>query len=252
MNIITNINEWREIRKQLQNKSIGFIPTMGNLHAGHASLCERSLDENDVTVVSIFINSVQFNQVSDFELYPRTLSEDSKLLTSLNVDYLFLPDYQTMYPDNYQIQLSETHLSNELEGEFRPGHFTGVLTIVLKLLNLVKPKYAYFGEKDYQQFLLVKKMQEALFLPTEIIACPTIRAEDGLAMSSRNSRLTASQRKKAAHFSRLLQSSLPIPKIMAELAALGFKIDYIKEQWQRRLGAVWLDDVRLIDNVPLK
>ncbi|TAK72359.1 MAG: pantoate--beta-alanine ligase [Gammaproteobacteria bacterium] len=252
MKIVTTINDWQIIRQQLTGKSIGFVPTMGHLHAGHISLCERSRVENDITVVSIFVNPTQFNQGSDFQLYPRTIEQDKSLLVSHQIDYLFLPDAESMYADHYEVQVTETALSHELEGEFRPGHFTGMLTVVLKLLNLVQAARAYFGEKDYQQLLLVKKMVAALFLPTEIIACETLRADDGLALSSRNSRLNAAQRQKAAHFPHLLQSDAAIEKIIAQLQALGFKVDYIADQWQRRLGAVWLDDVRLIDNISIK
>jgi pantoate--beta-alanine ligase len=252
MNIVMEIREWLKIRKQLSGKTIGFVPTMGNLHSGHLSLCQRSKVENEVTLVSIFVNPVQFNQTSDFENYPRTLSKDKELLIDHKIDYLLLPDANTMYGDNYQIQVTETNLALELEGEFRPGHFNGMLTVVMKLLNLMQPARAYFGEKDYQQLLLVKKMVNALFLPTEIVACETVRAEDGLALSSRNSRLTPEQRIKSAVFPKLLQSSLGVEKITEQLKSLGFKVDYIAEKWERRLGAVWLDDVRLIDNVSIK
>jgi pantoate--beta-alanine ligase len=251
MNIVTKIAEWRKIRETLQNKTIGFIPTMGHLHAGHLSLCQRSAVENAITVVSIFVNPKQFNQVSDFEHYPRTIAEDIAKLELQHVDYLFMPDANEMYPDDYQIQVTESSLGCELEGEFRPGHFNGMLTIVLKLLNLMQATHAYFGEKDYQQLLLIKKMVHALFLTTEIIACPTLRAEDGVALSSRNSRLNPEQRQKAQQFAQLLQSSLPLEKITEKLQALNIRVDYIIEKWQRRLGAVWIDDIRLIDNISL-
>lgn len=249
MNIVTEIKVWQKLRKELGNKTIGFIPTMGHLHAGHLSLCARSIAENDVTVASIFINPTQFNEVSDFQRYPRTMVEDKALLETLAVDYLLLPEANDMYPDDYHVQVSESYLSKELEGEFRPGHFTGMLTVVLKFLNLVQPNKAYFGEKDYQQYLLIKKMCDGLFLPTEIIACETIRANDGLALSSRNSRLNANERAKAAIFPKILQSSLTSEQISEELKALGFKVDYVVDKWQRRLGAVWLNDIRLIDNI---
>lgn len=252
MNIVTNISEWRQIKNNLTSKTIGFVPTMGHLHAGHLSLCARASDENDVTVVSIYVNPTQFNQASDFDLYPRTLERDSAMLASQQVDYLFLPDAKEMYQDGYQVQVTENTISTELEGLYRPGHFNGMLTVVLRLLNIIQPLRAYFGEKDYQQVLLVKKMVNALCVPMEIVACETVRDEDGLALSSRNSRLNEQQRKKAAHFPRLLHSELQPEKISEQLQALGFKVDYIAEQWQRRLGAVWLDDVRLIDNIFLK
>ncbi|HEX4044051.1 MAG TPA: pantoate--beta-alanine ligase [Gammaproteobacteria bacterium] len=249
MNIVTEINAWQAIRKSLQQQTIGFIPTMGNLHAGHLSLCERSCAENNINVVSIFVNPMQFNQPEDFNQYPRTLGQDIALLSSLPIDYLLLPSIEALYPDCYQLQVQETVLSTELEGLFRPGHFTGMLTIVLKLLNLVMPTHVYFCEKDYQQLLLVKKLVQALFLPITVVACATIRAEDGLALSSRNARLTVQQRRHAAAFPRLLHSLLDTETISVKLVELGFKVEYIVEQWGRILGAVWLGDVRLIDNV---
>lgn len=252
MNIVTEIKDWRALRKTLANKTIGFIPTMGHLHAGHLSLCKRSKAENEITVVSIFVNPTQFNQNSDFEKYPRTLEQDQEFLAAQGVDYLLVPDAQALYPDNFQIQVMETELSKELEGEFRPGHFSGMLTIVLKLLNLAQATRSYFGEKDYQQLLLVKKMADALFLATEIIGCETVRAEDGLALSSRNSRLTPEQRAQSLNFPRLLNSSQSVEEIKKQLQTLGFKVDYITEKWRRRLGAVWVDEVRLIDNFTLE
>lgn len=251
MNIVTDLQEWLAIRNTLQHKSIGFVPTMGNLHAGHLSLCERAAAENDITVVSIFVNPTQFNETNDFANYPRTLLEDQESLAKFNIDYLLLPTQESMYADQYEIQVNETSLSQILEGEFRPGHFSGMLTVVLKLLNLVAPQHAYFGEKDYQQFLLIQKMVGALFLPVKIIGCETVRARDGLALSSRNSRLNEVARERAAAFPRLLSSDLTVSEIMNELAKLEFKVEYIAEKWGRRLGAVWLDGVRLIDNVAI-
>lgn len=252
MNIVTSVKEWQTIRKTFRSKSIGLVATMGHLHRGHLSLCTRSQKENDVTVVSIFVNPTQFNQTSDFDLYPRTLLQDQALLSEQQVDYLFLPDVNSLYPDDYQLRIVETELSTILEGKFRPGHFSGVLTIILKLLNLIQPTAAYFGEKDYQQLLLVQKMASTLFLPVNIIGCETVRDTDGLALSSRNSRLSSQQRQKAAHFPRLLRSPLNPEKIIEQLNELGFKVDYIIDKWQRRLAAVWLDEVRLIDNVLMK
>jgi len=249
MNILSNLTDCRVLHQT--NQSIGFVPTMGNLHAGHASLIERSKQENDITVVSIFVNRAQFNQASDYQHYPRTIEQDSELLSTLKVDYLLLPSEQVMYPDGYQVKLTETEISRELEGEHRPGHFDGMLTVVLKLFNLVKPTRAYFGEKDYQQLLLVKKMVAALLLPIDIIACETQRAKDNLALSSRNSRLTVEHRAQAALFPMLLQQPIPVDEVSKKLVELGFKVDYIAEKWGRRLGAVWLDNVRLIDNVAM-
>lgn len=245
---LSSIKEFQAWRKSISQQSIGFIPTMGNLHDGHLSLCERSKQENDITVVSIFVNPTQFNQSSDFDLYPRTIAKDLNLLIEY-ADCVFLPSADSMYADNYQIKIIENDLSKEFEGEYRPGHFTGMLTVVLKLLNLVYPTKAYFGEKDYQQLLLIKKMVSSLFLPIDIIACETVRAEDGLALSSRNSRLNQQQRAHAAHFPASLKKAKTAEDAKIQLEKLGFKIDYIVDKWERRLGAVWLDDVRLIDNV---
>lgn len=249
MNTLTSIKDWRETRLSLNDKRVGFVPTMGNLHEGHLALCERSKQENEVTVVSIFVNPTQFNQTQDFQSYPRTLDEDSEKLRAAGVDYVFVPNATEMYPDHFTVQVSETQLGNGLEGEHRPGHFTGMLTVVMKLLNIIQPTRAYFGEKDYQQFLLVKKMVEALFMPMEVVAHPTVRAEDGLALSSRNSRLSKNARLRAASFSRLLQSPKSLEEIRSELISQGFKVEYLEERWKRRLGAVVLEGVRLIDNV---
>lgn len=251
MNILTTLKSWQDTRLSLKDKRVGFVPTMGNLHEGHLALCQRSLSENDITVVSIFVNPTQFNQTQDFQSYPRTLEEDCQKLKTLGVDFVLVPDANEIYPDHYTMQVSETHLSTDLEGACRPGHFSGMLTVVLKLLNLVQASNAYFGEKDYQQYLLIKKMASAFFLPVNIVPCPIVRAEDGLALSSRNSRLSESARQKAAHFPRLLQMNEPLSVIQAELSALGFMVEYLEERWGRRLGAVILDNVRLLDNVEI-
>lgn len=251
MNIVTQLKDWQQLRKKMNGSTIGFVPTMGNLHLGHLSLFERAKKENEFAVASIFVNPTQFHLTNDFENYPQTKDEDIALLQSIEVDYVLLPTVQELYQDDYQTRIAETKLSLELEGEYRPGHFTGMLTVVLKLLNLTQPTCAYFGEKDYQQLLLIKKMVQAFFLPTEIKACKTIRAADGVALSSRNARLTPRERQKLALFPQLLKSHLPKEKIMHELELQGFKVEYIEERWQRRLGAVWLGNVRLIDNVAI-
>lgn len=250
MNIVTSIAEWQVLRKKIQDKSIGFVHTMGHLHEGHLSLCARSQQENEITVAAIFINPTQFNRDEDFVNYPRTLEKDKNLLATQQVNYLLLLDKQAIYPDDYHIQVSEiTELSQIQEGKFRPGHFDGMLTVVLKYLNIIRPTRAYYGEKDYQQLLLIKKMAQALFLGTEIIACLTVRDKDGLALSSRNSRLTAEQREKAYYFPEMLKKVQNSVSTVKELETLGFKVDYVEDRWDRRLAAVWLGDVRLIDNV---
>lgn len=247
--IVSDPKKWRSLRKALKG-SLGFVPTMGCLHEGHVSLCRQAKAENDIVLASIFVNPTQFNDPADFEKYQRTLEADCKLLDTVGVDYVFNPDAKDMYPDNYEVQVTEAVVSKELEGEFRPGHFTGMMTVVMKLLNIAQADRAYFGEKDFQQLLLVKKMAEALFLPTDIIGCPTMRAEDGLALSSRNGRLPSALREKAAEMARLLQSSLSDAEVVKELTAAGFKPEYVATKWGRRLAAAWLGDVRLIDNVP--
>ncbi len=250
MNIVTSLQEWRKIRKNL-DKMIGFIPTMGHLHEGHLSLCERAKRETDITVVSIFVNPAQFNETQDFERYPRDLEADRRLLEQAKVDFLLAPSAHEIYPDQYQIQIMETELSQVLEGKFRPGHFNGMLTVVLKLLNLVQADLAYFGEKDYQQLLLIEKMVKAFFLDVQIVACQTVRDQHGLALSSRNARLNAEQKIKAASLHTVLKTTSDLKQAIDALNQIGFKVDYVEEKWQRRLAAVWLDEVRLIDNILL-
>lgn len=251
MNIVTDINEMQQLRNGM-TQSVGFVATMGNLHDGHMQLCHRARSENDVVIASIFVNPSQFNEKADFTTYPRTLDADIEKLKACGVDVVFSPTDAAMYPDDYQIKLTETGISQPLEGVQRPGHFDGMLTVVMKLLNIIRPQRAYFGEKDYQQYLLVKKMAAAFFLQTDIIGCQTVRHEDGLAMSSRNTRLSATDRVHAGHFPRLLHDTkLQVDEVVSELSRLGFKVEYIEEKWQRRFGAVTLNGVRLIDNIAL-
>ncbi len=247
--VIKQINKWKEIRSSLQSKSIGFVPTMGALHEGHLSLMRKSVSDNDITVASIFINPTQFNDKEDFKNYPSTFESDLQKLENENVDYLFYPDYKEIYNDDFRYEINEKELSKKLCGAHRPGHFTGVLTIVMKLLNIIKPTKAYFGEKDYQQYLLIKGMAEAFFLDCEIVPLPLIREEDGLAMSSRNKLLTKEERKTAPKFHEWLSSNRPIDEIKTGLENEGFRIDYVEEIDRRRFGAVHLGKVRLIDNV---
>ena len=249
MKTIRTIKEWETEKRNLQGKTIGLVPTMGALHNGHLSLVKKSLAENDCTVVSIFLNPTQFNNKSDLEKYPKVLGDDCTLLSQAGADYLFLPDYGTMYPDDYRYRLGETTLSKTLCGATRPGHFDGVLTVVLKLLNIFMPSRAYFGEKDYQQYLLIRGMAEAFFLETEIVPCPLVREETGLALSSRNRRLSPEALRKAPLFYRALSSGMRTGEIRAQLERDGFSVDYVEERDDRIFGAVFLEDVRLIDNV---
>lgn len=250
MKVITDINEWQIVRssKEFSNKTLGFVPTMGALHDGHLSLVKISNQQCDLTVVSIFINPTQFNNSSDLEKYPSNIGRDIQLLSESEVEYVFAPGFDSIYPDNYKYKIIETDLSNKLCGAARPGHFDGVLTVVIRLLNIVKPTKAFFGEKDYQQYLLIKNMVNAFFIDTEIIACPIIRNEYGLAHSSRNERLNEREKKLAPIFPKLLQSGLPLNEIKNQLNSLGFKVDYIEEFEGRRFGAVYIGEVRLIDN----
>lgn len=248
--IVSDPKKWQKQRKELKG-TLGFVPTMGNLHEGHIELARRARKECDHVIVSLFVNPTQFNQRSDYEKYARTFDADVKLLGEAGVDFILYPDEPAMYPDKYEVQVQEKVISKELEGEFRPGHFEGMLTVVLKLLNIAQADKAYFGEKDFQQLTLVRKMVEAFFIPTEIVPCPTIRQEDGLALSSRNGRLSPEQRKQATEISRLLKSGFSDEEVMKKLQEAGFRPEYVATKWGRRLAAAWLGDVRLIDNVPL-
>jgi pantoate--beta-alanine ligase len=223
---------------------------MGALHAGHRSLIDRSRAENETTVVSIFINPTQFDDAKDYEKYPRTFDRDIGMLNDAGVDYLFFPDDPMLYPDAFTYRLVETAFSKELCGASRPGHFDGVLTVVMKLLQLVKAGKAYFGEKDYQQYLLIKGMVEAFFVPTEIVPCAMVREADGLAMSSRNVRLSEEGRAKAAEFAAALRTPMEPGERLRRLSAIG-EVDYVQERFGRRFGAISIEGVRLIDNVEI-
>ncbi|MGE4350490.1 MAG: pantoate--beta-alanine ligase [Candidatus Berkiella sp.] len=248
MQMIESISEWKKIRSTLQNQSIGFVPTMGNLHAGHASLLQRSIHENSTTILSIFVNPTQFNDANDLNRYPKTLEADLDMARNLGVDYVFFPNTDMMYPDEYRYRVTENTFSAQLEGQHRPGHFDGVLTVVLKLFNLIKPHKAYFGEKDRQQLLLIQDMVKALFLDIEIIACPTIRDASGLALSSRNQFLSIENKRLAARFPEILQSNSASDEIVGQLSNLGFVVDYVQDYGQYRFGAVKIQSIRLIDN----
>ncbi len=202
-------HEIREIKKyisELNNTGvkIGFVPTMGALHKGHISLVKRAKDENAVCVCSIFVNPAQFNNKEDLELYPRTLEADTSLLESVGCDVLFAPSEQEMYPEPDNTTFDFGGLDKPLEGKFRPGHFNGVAIIVKKLFDIVNPTKAYFGEKDFQQLVIIKYMVKNLGLPVEIVSCETEREHDGFAISSRNSRLSESERKEATEIYRML------------------------------------------------
>jgi pantoate--beta-alanine ligase len=250
MKVIESIAAWRSARKEFPAGRVGFVPTMGALHEGHAALLRRTHDDCEISVLSIFVNPTQFNDPQDLAKYPRTLDQDLEVARREGVDFMFLPDAPSMYHDGYRYQVTENTLSRELCGVHRPGHFDGVLSVVLKLFQLVKPDRAYFGEKDYQQLELVRGMAGAFFLDLEIVAVATVREADGLAMSSRNARLTPAQRAQAPVFPEILRSSPDAAEAAQRLEAFGFDVDYVEDRPSRRFGAVKLGDVRLIDNVP--
>lgn len=206
-----------ELKKELDlcrdnGKTIGLVPTMGALHAGHASLVERSVKENDVTVVSIFVNPTQFNDKNDLMNYPRDLDADCRLLDKVGAAIAFAPEVEEMYPEPDTRQFSFAPLDEVMEGPFRPGHFNGVAQIVSKLFYAVEPDRAYFGEKDFQQLAIIREMVRQLGLKLEIVGCPIVREEDGLAMSSRNMLLTAEERTRALKISQTLFASLEYAK----------------------------------------
>lgn len=194
-------------KERLQNKTIGFVPTMGALHAGHISLVHTSVKENEVTVVSIFVNPTQFNDPKDLETYPRTMEADCAVLEATRCDYVFAPSVREMYPEPDSREFDFGPLSRVMEGAHRPGHFNGVAQIVSKLFYAVEPENAYFGEKDFQQIAIIRAMVRQLNLPVVIHACPILREPDGLAMSSRNVRLSPDQRQKAPLIARTLKES---------------------------------------------
>ena len=229
---------------------IGFVPTMGALHEGHASLLKKAREENQLTILSVFVNPTQFNNPNDLTDYPKTFEHDLSIATKEKVDILFFPKYEDIYADNYRFKLTENEFSEKLCGAHRPGHFDGVLTVVLKLLVLTKADKAYFGEKDYQQLKLIQDMAKALFVETQIIGCPTFREHSGLAMSSRNLRLSPEALEKASLIYKTIKNS-SANEAFEKLKSAGFDVDYVEEYFGRRFAAASLEGVRLIDNVEI-
>ena len=281
MQTISNIAELRALRREWQLKGlrIGFVPTMGNLHLGHLSLVEAAKKDADIVVVSIFVNPMQFGAGEDLDNYPRTLAEDSAQLAELGVDVIFTPTANDIYPRGLEQQtfVEVPGISYMICGASRPGHFRGVATVVTKLFNMVQPNIAYFGEKDYQQVQVIKAMVEDLSMNLDIVSVPTMRHDDGLAMSSRNGYLNEQQRQVAPTLYRVLsdikQALLDgeqdhnhlIIQGNARLTDVGFKPDYIEirnahtlqpagfaEKELVILGAAFLGKTRLIDNLPLE
>lgn len=280
MKVIRTISELRnELRKcREEGKSVGLVPTMGALHSGHASLVERSVAENDVTVVSVFVNPTQFNDKNDLKNYPRDLDADCVLLQGVGADIAFAPEVEEMYPEPDTREFAFAPLDTVMEGAFRPGHFNGVAQIVSKLFYAVEPDRAYFGEKDFQQLAIIRDMVRQLGLGLQIVGCPIVREEDGLALSSRNMLLTAEERTRALIISRTLFESLEVARTssLASTKAFvedrinsveGFKLEYYQIVDGNTLQPVaeWGDSdyivgcialfcgkIRLIDNIKYK
>ncbi|WP_278874235.1 pantoate--beta-alanine ligase [Paracoccus yeei] len=265
------IGDWRA-----EGATIGVVPTMGALHEGHLSLVRAAQGECDRVIVTLFVNPRQFNNPEDFAKYPRTEDADAAILAPLAVDALFVPDAAEVYPPGHATVVSVGGIGTLLEGAHRPGHFDGVATVVALLLNLTRADRAYFGEKDWQQLQVVRQMVADLRMPVRIVACPSVRAEDGVALSSRNQRLSPDARRRAAAIPQALAAAAraieggaaPEPVLedaRATLRDAGLgPLDYLElrdalslaeprpGEEARLLVAVWLDGVRLIDNVPVR
>lgn len=230
-------NELFKVRKE--GKEIGLVPTMGALHEGHASLVKRSVRENGVTVVSVFLNPTQFNDKGDLERYPRNLKADCKLLEECGADYVFAPSVEEMYPTPDERHFEFPPVSTVMEGARRPGHFNGVCQVVSRLFYIVRPTRAYFGEKDWQQIAVVKRLVDYVNVPVKIVECPIIREDDGLAMSSRNTLLAADERAIAPNIFRVLKESQAYAKdhtvaethdyVVSEINAVdGLEVEYFE------------------------
>ncbi len=273
-----------ELRSELSStraaqRSIGLVPTMGALHRGHADLIRRSVSESDITVASIFVNPLQFDNSTDLDTYPKTMDADLELCARLGVDVVFVPDAREMYPIGFETHVQPGDLASRYEGASRPGHFQGMSTVVLKLLLMVQPTFAFFGKKDYQQLAIVKRMAIDFNLETSIVGCETIRDEDGLALSSRNVRLDATSRRAAvalprtlSHVSDLLLAGVTVETARSEGLSLlsgqpGVVVDYLdivdkltlaapldSPQLESLvvLGAVTVAGVHLIDNLEVE
>lgn len=282
MKIINTVNELKFVLNNYrgENKTIGLVPTMGALHEGHISLVQRSVEENDVTVVSIFVNPTQFNDKKDLEKYPRTLDADCALLEANNTTIVFAPTVQEVYPEPDTRTFSYPPTDTVMEGAFRPGHFNGVCQIVSKLFMYVEPDKAYFGEKDFQQIAVIKAMVNDLKFPLQICPCPIVREKDGLALSSRNTLLSDEERYIALNISRTLFASLDYAKshtleetktwVINSIDAIeGLRVEYYEIVDGNTLASLneWTDSdyivgcitvfcgsipVRLIDNIKYK
>lgn len=257
MRIISTTNEMISISDEvrLQGRSIALIPTMGYFHKGHLSLIREGRKRGDVLVVSLFVNPTQFGKDEDYRIYPRNFSRDTKLAAGAGVDILFAPSAEEMYPVGYQTFVEVERLTETMEGEYRPGHFRGVTTVVAKLFNIVKPHIAIFGEKDFQQLLVIRRMVQDLNMGIEIIGMPTLREKDGLAMSSRNSYLTREQRRASRSLNRslfeaaqLFRSGERDPRRIIEAVQRGIEAEQeITPQYIEIRDAETLEEIDLIE-----
>ncbi len=249
MKVVNTIQKLQSLLQPLQQqgKKIGLVPTMGALHEGHASLVKKCVLENDVAVVSVFVNPTQFNDKKDLEKYPHTLDADCKLLESIGAAYVFAPEVSEIYPEPDTRHFSYPPLDTVMEGRFRPGHFNGVCQIVSKLFYIVKPDRAYFGEKDYQQLAIIRRMVADLKLGIEIVGCPIVREKDGLALSSRNQRLSAQDRKTALGISQTLFAS----KDFASAHTVGDTLKFVEESIGSKNG-LRLEYFEIVDGVSLQ
>ena len=273
---ISEMQEWTTVERSAGH-SVGFVPTMGALHQGHAELFSQSVSENKRTVVSIFVNSLQFNSVSDLEAYPRQLEQDKVIAEQQSVDVLFVPNHEEMYPNGFASTVSAGPIAEHMEGLHRPGHFDGVATVVVKLLNAVMPDVAYFGLKDFQQLAVIRSVVRDLNIKCDVRGVPTVRNEMGLALSSRNSRLSPDRLKQASIIYSILiemanmarnseTSSLTLQNHFKNgiQSISAVKVEYvdvvdsdslvpvaIAQKGTTICVAVWFDDVRLIDNISI-
>lgn len=232
MKIVSKIQDLKGYlaQERLNNRRIGFVPTMGALHAGHLSLVKRCVDENDICVVSVFVNPTQFNDKKDLETYPRTLEKDCELLQAAGCDYVFAPSVEEMYPEPDTRVFDFGKVMQVMEGARRPGHFNGVAQVVSKLFYIVEPDNAYFGEKDFQQIAVIRAMVKQLGLSVKINDCPILREADGLAMSSRNTRLTPELRQKAPLIARTLKESANFAPAKGVQEVIDYVVNTINQE----------------------
>lgn len=279
MKLVEKAKEFENLFSTQNKKTIGFIPTMGALHAGHLTLIKKSVKENDITIASIFVNPTQFNNLEDLDKYPRTLQRDLNLLSPLGVDYVFVPTESEIYPTKDTRVFGFGDLENVMEGRFRPGHFNGVAQVVSRLFDIVKPTNAYFGEKDFQQLAIIRKLASMLNYDININSVPIVRAESGLALSSRNERLSETQLQKAPIIYETLKKALEkLEKGESIESITNYVINVINETPEMEVEyfeivdgntlqkikssddsdyivgciAVYNGEIRLIDNITLK